>query len=107
MTALLAAHFIAVSVGLAVAGLIASGHQPVTRRRPRVPVVQTHPTALVALPLLFRIAPLTVIGNARGRQLERRRLDMVVLAIIVAGSWSLLSGTVLLIALTSLGVPAG
>jgi hypothetical protein len=105
MTAQLAAHFIAVSVGLAVTGFIASGHQAATRRRAFVPVVQTRATSFAALPLLFLTAPFSVTGNARGRPLERRRPDTVMLAIMVAGSWCLVSGTVLLIALTALGVP--
>jgi hypothetical protein len=108
MTAQLAAHLIAVSIGFAVTGLITSGPQPVARRRACVQVVRRRATALAALPVLFLTAPFTILGNAiRGRQLERRRFDMIMLAIIVAASWSLLSGTVLLVALTALGVPAG
>jgi Family of unknown function (DUF6949) len=46
-------------------------------------------------------------NTIRGRRLEDRRIGMVMLATVIAGFWSLMSGTVVVMALASFGVPAG
>jgi hypothetical protein len=54
------------------------------------------PTAAVAsVPLLVFGAPFIIIRNTiRGRRIEERPFVFVMLATIIAGFWSLMSGTV-------------
>jgi len=100
----------ALAIGFAVAGLLASGYQLVTRRPASFRLLQRGPraTTFAAIPLLVFAAPFIIMRNIiRGRRIERRGFSMVMIATIIAGCWSLLSGTVVVMALTALGVPAG
>ena len=110
MTAEQLEHLFALAMGFAVAGLIATGYQLVTRRPASFRLLQRgpHPTAFAAVPLLIFAAPFIIMRNTiRGDRREGRRFSIVMVATIVAGCWSLLSGTVVVMALTALGVPAG
>jgi hypothetical protein len=52
------------------------------------------------LPFLVFAAPFIIMRNTiRGRRIERRRFEFVMLATIFAGFWSLMSGTVVVMAL--------
>jgi hypothetical protein len=60
------------------------------------------------VPLLAFAAPFIIMRNTiRGRRLEDRRIGVVMLATLIAGFWSLMSGTVVVMALAAFGVPAG
>jgi len=110
MTAEQLEHLFALAMGFAVAGLIATGYQLVTRRPASFRLLQRgpHPTTFAAVPLLIFAAPFIIMRNTiRGHHREGRRFSIVMVATIVAGCWSLLSGTVVVMALTALGVPAG
>ena len=50
---------------------------------------------------------LVMRNTVRGRRIEHRGFGMVMIATIVAGSWSLMSGTVVVMALTACGICAG
>lgn len=81
--------------GFAVAGLLASLYQLVTARPPsfallRAPAVQS---PFVILPLLMFTAPFIIMRNTvRGRPGEENGFGFAMLATMVAGFWSLLSG---------------
>ena len=75
-------------IGFAVAGSLASGYQLVT---------------FLAIPVLTFAAPFVIMRNAvRGRRIERRRFEFVMMATLFAGFWSLMSGTVVVTAFTAL-----
>jgi hypothetical protein len=61
------------------------------------------PARFAAIPLLMFTAPYIIMRNTlRGRRLERRRADLVMVATVIAGLWSLLSGTVVVLALQAI-----
>jgi hypothetical protein len=98
------------ALGFAVAGLVASGYQAVTRRPATFRLLQRgpQPSTFAAVPLIVLAAPFIIMRNTiRGRRREDRNASMVMLATIVAGVWSLMSGTVVVMALSALGIPAG
>jgi O-antigen/teichoic acid export membrane protein len=100
----------ALALGFAVAGLVASGYQAVTRRPASFRLLQDgpQPSTFAAVPLIAFAAPFIIMRNTiRGRRREDRNANVVMLATIIAGIWSLMSGTVVVTALTALGIPAG
>jgi len=102
--------FFALAIGFAIAGLLATGYQLLTRRPASFRLLQRgpRPSTFAAVPLLVFAAPFIIMRNSiRGRMIEGRRFSMVMVSTIVAGCWSLLSGTVVVMALSALGVPAG
>ena len=53
------------------------------------------PARFAAIPLLMFSAPYIIMRNTiRGRRIEGRRAEIVMLATVIAGLWSLMSGTV-------------
>ena len=62
---------------------------------------------VAAVPLIVLAAPFIIMRNTiRGREIEGRPFQMVMIATIIAGIWSLMSGTVVVMALNTLCVPA-
>jgi len=99
--------FLSLAIGFAVAGLMSTGYQALTARPASFGLLQrdSPPAAIVAVPFLVFAAPFIIMRNTvRGRRLERRRFEFVMLATILAGFWSLMSGTVLVMALQALGL---
>jgi Family of unknown function (DUF6949) len=98
---------LSLAIGFAVAGLIASSYQLATTR-PLSFRLFAHPeraTAVAAVPMLVLAAPFIIMRNTiRGRQLEQRRAELVALATVLAGFWSLMSGTVVVALLQALGL---
>ena len=89
---------LALAIGFAVAGLLADGYQLATARPLsfRLMAQNARGTALAAVPLLIFAAPFLIMRNTiRGRRLEQRHITFVALATMLAGFWSLMSGTVL------------
>ncbi len=102
--------FFALALGFAFASAIATGYQLVTRRPASFRLLQRgpRPATFAAVPLLAFAAPFIIMRNTiRGRRIEGRRIRMVMLATVIAGFWSLMSGTVVVMALTAFGVPVG
>jgi hypothetical protein len=102
--------FFALAMGFAFGGLIASGYQLATRRPASFRLLHQGPGAatFAAVPLLVFAAPFIIMRNTiRGSRIEDREFSMVMLGTIVAGGWSLMSGSVVVMALTSLGIAAG
>jgi hypothetical protein len=56
-----------------------------------------------AVPLLILSAPFLIMRNTlHGRRIERRRVEFIVIATLIAGLWSLMSGTAVVMALQAL-----
>ena len=91
-------------IGFSVAGSLASGYQLVTERPLSFRLLNggPQPTTFLAIPVLTFAAPFVIMRNVlRGRRLESRRFEFVMLATMIAGLWSLLSGTVVVSAFTA------
>ena len=91
--------------GFAVAGLCASGYRLFSRHFPtfRLLEVGPVPARFAAIPLLMFSAPFIIMRNTvRGRRVDGRRAEIVMLATLIAGFWSLMSGTVVVLALQAL-----
>lgn len=98
---------IALALGFAVAGLFASGYQLATKRQASFALLQSgrYLAALAAVPLLYFAAPFLIMQNTvRGRRIESRRFEFVMMATVLAGLWSLMSGTVVVMTLQALGM---
>jgi O-antigen/teichoic acid export membrane protein len=97
---------IALVLGFAVAGLCTSAYQLVTSRLPSFGLLNESPkpAAVAAVPLLMFAAPFLIMRNTLlGQRQEGRRFQFVFLATLIAGFWSLMSGTVLVMALQACG----
>ena len=96
----------ALAIGFAVAGLLSSGYQLLTLRPPSFTLLHDSERnqALAAVPFLVFAAPFIIVRNTiRGRRVERRNFGFAALAAVVAGFWSLMSGTVVVMALKAIG----
>jgi hypothetical protein len=105
MVADLMQMMLALALGFAVAGLLSSGYQLATRRPASFRLLHRRPTMLAcaAVPFLVFAAPFIIMRNTiRGRRIEQRRIEFVLLATLIAGFWSLMSGTLVVAALMQL-----
>jgi len=95
----------AIAFGFAVAGLCASGYRLFRLRFPsfRLLEVGPMPTRFAVVPVLMFSAPFLIMRNTlRGQRLERRNFGFVMIATIIAALWSLMSGSVVVMALQAL-----
>jgi hypothetical protein len=95
----------ALSLGFAVAGLCSSGYRLFGVHFPSFRLLEVGPVAtrFAAVPLLVFSAPFLIMRNTlRGRRFERRNAGFVMAATVIAGLWSLMSGTVVVMALQAL-----
>jgi hypothetical protein len=95
----------AIAFGFAVAGLCASAYRLFRLRFPsfRLLEVGPMPTRFAAVPVLVFSAPFLIMRNTlRGQRLERRNFGFVMIATIIAALWSLMSGSVVVMALQAL-----
>ena len=83
-------------LGFALAGAFASGYQAMAQRPVGFALLQEG------------VAPRTrcMRNTLRGARIERRRFQFVMMATIIAGFWSLMSGTFFLMTLRAAGVLA-
>jgi hypothetical protein len=96
-------------IGFALAGALASGYQALLRQPPQFALLQqgVAPQTFAAVPFLMFAAPFIIMRNTlRGRRIERRRAEFVMLATVLAGFWSLMSGTFVLLTLQAVGLLA-
>jgi len=94
--------FLELLIGFAVAGLISTGYQAVTQRPASFGLLEQgpRPSTFAAIPMLVFAAPFIIMRNTiRGRRIERRRFEFVTLATVIAGIWSMMSGTVVVMGL--------
>lgn len=95
------------ALGFAVAGLLASAYQLVAKRPASFHLLAggPQPATFAAVPFLVFAAPFIILRNTiRGRRIERRRFEFVMLSTILASFWSLMSGTVVMMVLHALGL---
>ena len=88
-------------IGFAVAGLLATGYQLVTAQPLSFRLLNQglRLVTFLSIPVLTFAAPFVIMRNViRGRRIERRRFEFVMLATVLAGFWSLMSGTVVVTA---------
>jgi Family of unknown function (DUF6949) len=98
--------FLALALGFAVAGLLATGYQCLTARPASFRLISraSRIEALAALPLVVFAAPFIIMRNTiRARRITSRRFEFVMLSTILAGFWSLMSGTVVMMLLQAVG----
>ena len=84
-------------IGFSVAGMLTSGYQLVAARTLSFRLLGEGAQAnrFLAVPVLTFAAPFVIMRNAvRGKRAEGRRFEMVMLSTMIAGFWSLMSGTV-------------
>jgi len=95
----------ALALGFAVSGLCASGYRLYGMNFPSSRLLESGPMVarFAAVPLLIFAAPFLIMRNTlRGRQIERRPAQFVMIATVIAGLWSLMSGTVVVMAFQAL-----
>ena len=93
--------FIALAIGFAVAGMVSSGYQLIASKPASFQLLKREPqgSALAAVPLLVFAAPFIIMRSCiRSRSMPERQFELVMLATVVAGVWSLMSGTVVVMA---------
>lgn len=96
---------LALALGFAIAGLLCSAYQVLTERPPSFRLLQRpdRNLALAAVPFLLFAAP-AIIVQAILRAGERSSgFGFAMLATILAGFWSLMSGTIVVMALKATG----
>jgi hypothetical protein len=97
--------FFALAFGFSVAGLLASGYQLATSQAPGFHLLERgpKPSTFAAVPFLVFAAPFIIMRNTiRGRIIEGRSFQLVMMATVVAGLWSMMSGTVAVMAVEAL-----
>ena len=100
-----AEELLALLIGFAVAGVISTGYQLLTERPASFRLLDQgpHPSTFAAIPFLVFAAPFIIMRNTiRGHRIERRRFEFVMVATVVAGIWSLMSGTVVVMVFQTL-----
>ncbi len=99
--------FFSIMIGFAVAGALTSGYQALADRPAGFGLLAkgAAPTTFAAVPFLAFAAPFIIMRNTvRGRRIERRRFEFVMMATILAGFWSMMSGTFVLMILQASGL---
>jgi hypothetical protein len=96
-------------IGFALAGALASGYQAMLQRPAGFSLLQegVAPRTFAAVPFLVFAAPFIIMRNTlRGARIERRRFEFVMMATVLAGFWSMMSGTFFLMTLRAAGLLA-
>src|SRR3569623_3468341 len=93
--------------GFALAGALANGYQAMSQRPAGFGLLQegVAPRTFAAVPFLVFAAPFIIMRyTLRGRRIERRRFEFVMMATVLAGFSSLMSGTIVVMTLRAVGV---
>ncbi|MBY0383003.1 MAG: hypothetical protein K2W78_13915 [Xanthobacteraceae bacterium] len=96
-------------IGFAFAGALANGYQAMLDRPAGFGLLGqgAAPHTLAAVPFLVFAAPFIIMRNTvRGRRIEQRRIEFVMMATVLAGLWSLMSGTCVVMVLQAAGIVA-
>lgn len=96
-------------LGFSLAGVLASGYQAWAHRPAGIALLRqgAAPKTFAAVPFLVFAAPFIIMRNTLlGPRIQSRRAEFVMMATVLAGVWSLMSGTVILMTLRALGVLA-
>ena len=98
--------FFSLAIGFVFAGALASGYQAYAQRPAGFGLLNegVAPRAFAAVPFLVFAAPFIIMRNTlAGAKVERRRFEFVMIATMIAGFWSLMSGLVLVMTLQVCG----
>ncbi|HVV39778.1 MAG TPA: hypothetical protein VHC94_01795 [Nitrobacter sp.] len=101
--------FFTLCIGFALAGALASGYQAFLERPAGFGLLQQAAAAkaFAAIPFLVFAAPFLIMRNTlRDTPIQRRRFEFVMMATVLAGFWSLMSGTVVVMTLEAVGLLA-
>ena len=101
--------FFSLCIGFALAGALTSGYQAIVQRPAGLGLLQegVAPRSFAAVPFLVFAAPFIIMRNTlRGARIENRRVEFVMMATILAGVWSLMSGTFFVMTLRAAGLLA-
>ena len=96
-------------IGFALAGALVSGYQVLAQRPAGFGLLQEGavPRTFAAVPFLVFAAPFIIMRNTlRGTRIQRRRFEFVMMATVLAGFWSLMSGTFFVMTLRAAGLLA-
>ncbi|MBR1129913.1 DUF6949 family protein [Bradyrhizobium iriomotense] len=99
--------FFSICIGFALAGALVNGYQAVAQRPAGFGLLQdgVAPKTFAAVPFLVFAAPFIIMRNTlRGMRMESRRVEFVMMATVIAGFWSMMSGTFFLMTLRAAGV---
>ena len=99
----------ALALGFAIAGVLATGYQAATQQPVSFRLLDRGPSAaaFAAIPLLAFAAPFIIMRNTiRGQARTTGRFLVALLATMLASFWSLMSGTVAVMALELIGLGA-
>ena len=99
--------FFALLSGFSLAGALVSAYQALAARPAGFGLLQEGitPQRFAAVPFLVFAAPFIIMRNTlRGARIEQRRFEFVMLATVIAGFWSMMSGTFFLMTLRATGV---
>ena len=101
---------LALALGFALAGALASGYQALLKRPASFGLLSAGAGFLsfAAVPFLIFAAPFIIMRNTvRGSRREGRPFQFVMIATVIAGFWSLMSGTFFVMMLQSVGFLQG
>src|ERR1700753_2919920 len=101
--------FFSLCIGFSLAGALASGYQMMVQRPAGFGLLQdgVAPSTFAAVAFLVLAAPFIIMRNAvRGARIERRRFEFVMMATVLAGFWSMMSGTFFVMTLRAAGLLA-
>ena len=99
--------FFSICIGFALAGALVNGYQALAQRPAGFGLLQdgVAPKTFAAVPFLVFAAPFIIMRNTlRGMRMESRRAEFVMMATVIAGFWSMMSGTFFLMTLRAAGV---
>ena len=88
-------------------GALVNGYQAFAQRPAGFGLLQdgVAPKTFAAVPFLVFAAPFIIMRNTlRGARIERRRFEFVMMATVLSGFWSLMSGTFVVMTLRAAGV---
>ena len=93
------------AIGFAMAGLLAAAYELITTRPPDFTLLNggARPTTFASIPFLIFAAPYIILRNTIHAGIEGQKFLVVTLATILVGFWSLMCGTVVVMALEALG----
>jgi len=99
--------FFSICIGFALAGALVNGYQALAQRSAGFGLLQdgVAPKTFAAVPFLVFAAPFIIMRNTlRGMRVESRRVEFVMMATLIAGFWSMMSGTFFLMTLRAAGL---
>ena len=102
--------FYMIALGFTLAGALVSLYQTVAQQPPGFRLLMQDATAkaMACVPFLVFAAPFLIMRNTLTRRgAETRGFTIVFVATVVAGFWSMMSGTFLVMALQAVGLLQG